>query len=39
MEPTFTLSVVGGTADYTGATGTMAFDASGNDQTMKVELR
>jgi hypothetical protein len=39
MEPTFTLSVVGGTGDYTGATGTMAFDASGNDQTMKVELR
>jgi hypothetical protein len=39
MEPTFTLSVVGGTGDYTGATGTMAFDASGSDQTMKVELR
>lgn len=39
MEPTFTLSVVGGTGDYTGATGTMAFDASGPDQTMKVELR
>jgi hypothetical protein len=39
MEPTFTLSVVGGTGDYSGATGIMAFDASGTDQTMKVELR
>jgi hypothetical protein len=37
--PQFTLIVTGGTGKYVGATGTMAFDASGNDQTMKVELR
>jgi allene oxide cyclase-like protein len=38
MEPKFTLTVTGGTGKYLGATGTMAFDASGNDQTMTVEL-
>jgi len=38
MDPTFTLTVTGGTGDYVGATGTMSFDASGNDQIMKVEL-
>ena len=39
MGPQFTLTVTGGTGKYVGATGTMSFDASGNDQTMKVELR
>jgi hypothetical protein len=38
MEPKFSLTVTGGTGKYLGATGTMAFDASGNDQTMTVEL-
>lgn len=39
MGPQFTLTVTGGTGKYVGSTGTMSFDASGNDQTMKVELR
>lgn len=39
MEPTFTLTVTGGTGDYVGATGTMDFDASSDVQTMTVHLR
>jgi hypothetical protein len=39
MEPTFTLTVTGGTGDYVGAAGTMDFDASSDVQTMTVHLR
>lgn len=38
-EPTFTLAVTGGTGAYTGDTGTMDFDGSGDVQKMTVHLR
>jgi hypothetical protein len=39
MGPQFTLSVTGGTGSYVGATGTMDFDASGDEQKLTVTLR
>lgn len=38
MKPTFTLTVTGGTGTYTGNSGTLDFDASGNVQKMTVHL-
>lgn len=38
MEPTFTLTVLGGTGTYAGVTGTMDFDGGGDVQKMDVTL-
>jgi len=38
MDPTFTLTVVGGTGSYAHAAGTMDFDGSGDIQKMTVSL-
>jgi hypothetical protein len=38
MNPTFTLTVTGGTGTYAGDTGTLEFDASGDVQKLTVHL-
>jgi hypothetical protein len=38
MQPTFTLTVTGGTGTYAGNSGTLDFDASSNVQKMTVHL-
>jgi hypothetical protein len=38
MDPTFTLTVTGGTGVFAGDTGTLAFDGSGKVQKMTVHL-
>lgn len=38
MDPTFTLTVTGGTGAYAGETGTLAFDGSGKVQKMTIHL-